>query len=50
MNTITTQDVRRPSLDHRTAMRLARTEYGRFADLLATLGPDDWTRPTDCPA
>jgi uncharacterized protein (TIGR03083 family) len=36
-------------LDRATAMRLAATEYGRFADLLRTLGPGDWTRPTDCP-
>jgi uncharacterized protein (TIGR03083 family) len=40
----------RPALDHRTAMRLARDEYRRMADTLAALSPDDWTRPTDCPA
>jgi uncharacterized protein (TIGR03083 family) len=40
---------RAPVLDRATAMRLAATEYGRFADLLRMLGPGDWTRPTDCP-
>ena len=37
-------------LDRETAMRLAATEYGRFASLLRTLAPGDWARPTDCPA
>jgi len=37
------------SLDHATAMRLAATEYARAADLLRSLSPDDWTKPTDCP-
>ena len=37
-------------LDRETAMHLAATEYGRFADLLRTLRPDDWTRPTECSA
>ncbi|TFV90735.1 maleylpyruvate isomerase family mycothiol-dependent enzyme [Blastococcus sp. CT_GayMR16] len=30
-------------------MQLAATEYGRFEELLRTLGPDDWARSTDCP-
>lgn len=30
-------------------MRLAATEYQRFADLLGTLGPGDWTASTECP-
>jgi uncharacterized protein (TIGR03083 family) len=30
-------------------MRLAATEYGRFAAQLSALSPDDWARPTDCP-
>ena len=42
-------DLVAPALDHRTAMRLAAAEYRRMADFLAALGPDDWTRPTDCP-
>jgi uncharacterized protein (TIGR03083 family) len=29
-------------------MQLAATEYGRFEDLLRSLEPDDWGRPTDC--
>lgn len=40
----------RPALDRRTAMRLARDEYRRMAETLAGLSPDDWSRPTDCPA
>lgn len=30
------------------AVRLAATEYGRFAAQLRGLDPDDWGRPTDC--
>jgi uncharacterized protein (TIGR03083 family) len=41
---------RRSTLDRPTALRLAATEYQRYLDLLQSLGPDDWTRPTDCPA
>ena len=37
-------------LDRATALRLAATEYGRYLDQLRSLGPDDWSRPTDCPA
>jgi len=40
---------RTPSLPREVAMRLAATEYQRFADLLRTLRPGDWTKPTDCP-
>src|SRR3712207_6113798 len=39
---------RRSLLDHATAVRLAATEYDRYADLLASLTVDDWTRPTCC--
>jgi uncharacterized protein (TIGR03083 family) len=28
---------------------LARTEYQRVADQLRSLGPEDWSKPTDCP-
>ena len=28
---------------------LARTEYGRVADQLRSLTPDDWTKSTECP-
>jgi uncharacterized protein (TIGR03083 family) len=41
---------RRPRLPRDTALRLAATEYDRFAVQLRTLGPEDWGRPTDCPA
>lgn len=37
-------------LDRPTAMRLAATEYERFAAQLAALDHDDWSRPTSCPA
>ncbi|HEX3394624.1 MAG TPA: maleylpyruvate isomerase family mycothiol-dependent enzyme [Acidimicrobiales bacterium] len=37
-----------PPIGHDEAMVLAATEYGRFGELLAGLGPDDWTRPTVC--
>jgi uncharacterized protein (TIGR03083 family) len=40
---------RRPALDHATAIRLAETEYRRFAGMLESLTPEDWTKPTDCP-
>lgn len=46
----TTAAPRRPRLDRDTAMRLAETEYARFLDLLRSLSPDDWARPTDCSA
>jgi uncharacterized protein (TIGR03083 family) len=39
----------RPGPDHDTAMRLAATEYDRFAEALAGLDESDWSRPTDCP-
>ena len=42
-------DLRRSQLDRSTAMRLAGTEYARFADSLEQLAPGDWTLPTDCP-
>ncbi|MFL6100501.1 MAG: maleylpyruvate isomerase family mycothiol-dependent enzyme [Actinomycetales bacterium] len=41
----------RPSaLPRDKAMRLAATEYQRFAAAVAELGPQDWARRTDCPA
>ncbi len=36
--------------DRETAMRLAATEYDRLADLFATLTPEEWRLPTECPA
>jgi uncharacterized protein (TIGR03083 family) len=40
---------RRPDLERRTAMRLAATEYARFAALLGSLADEDWAKPTECP-
>jgi uncharacterized protein (TIGR03083 family) len=37
------------TLDRSTLMRLAATEYDRFANMLATLSEHDWNQPTDCP-
>ena len=37
------------ALPRGTAMRLAATEYQRFADLLRSLCPGDWAKPTECP-
>ncbi len=39
----------RPQLRRPESMRLAATEYERFADVVAGLSHEDWTRPTDCP-
>jgi uncharacterized protein (TIGR03083 family) len=41
--------VRVAAISHDRAMRLAATEYQRFLDLLRSLEPADWTKPTDCP-
>jgi uncharacterized protein (TIGR03083 family) len=38
-----------PPIGRSEVEALARTEYARFADLLRSLDPDDWARPTDCP-
>lgn len=42
--------LRRPALDHSTAMKLAATEYQRCLRQWRGLGPDDWARPTECPS
>jgi uncharacterized protein (TIGR03083 family) len=39
---------RRSVLPRDVAMQLAATEYGRLLDLLADLGPEDWSLRTDC--
>jgi uncharacterized protein (TIGR03083 family) len=49
MTTTAPSEPRTATLRHDTAMRLAATEYQRFADLLRSLRPDDWAKPTDCP-
>lgn len=41
---------RQPALNRTVAMRLAAEEYDRVVAQLRDLGPEDWTRPTDCPA
>ena len=38
-----------PALPRDTAMRLAATEYQRFLDMLRSLAPGDWAKPTECP-
>lgn len=49
MSTTTSRGgIRRAQLPRPLAMQLAETEYARMADTVADLGPDDWTRPTDC--
>jgi uncharacterized protein (TIGR03083 family) len=55
MNTATTTtwpgaSVIQPAIERPTSMRLAETEYRRVSDAVDALRPDDWTRPTDCPA
>lgn len=42
------RDLRRPTLDRRTAMTLAADEYDRFAGAVAGLDAAAWTRPTAC--
>lgn len=36
------------AFDRETAAHLASTEYGRVADLLEPLTPEQWSAPTDC--
>src|SRR5438477_7056168 len=38
------EDIR--PISHAEGMRLAETEYQRFADAIGKLGPDDWGRQT----
>lgn len=40
---------RKPMLARPVAMRLAATEYQRVVDLLRSLRPEDWAKPTECP-
>jgi len=40
---------RRPALDRDVTVELARVENSRFVDLVASLEPEHWTLPTDCP-
>ena len=47
--TVSRATPRRSAVPRAEAMRLAATEYRRFATAVAELGPQDWARPTDCP-
>ncbi|MGY6501475.1 MAG: maleylpyruvate isomerase family mycothiol-dependent enzyme [Acidimicrobiales bacterium] len=47
MTTTDVADV--PPFTRDEAHTLALTEYTRMVEQLRSLGPDDWTRPTDCP-
>lgn len=49
-DTLPTPGRRRPALDRATAMQLAEVEYQRYLAQLQSLGPEDWARPTACPA
>jgi uncharacterized protein (TIGR03083 family) len=49
MNQATISDVTMvPRITHDEAMRIATVENTKFATLLRSFEPDDWTRPTDC--
>ena len=45
-STTRVQDI--PPLSRAEAMALAAAEYDRFLDLLRSLTPDEWRRPTEC--
>ncbi len=47
---IVPDQLRYSCLAREVAMELAAAEYERFADAVAGLGADDWSRPTRCPA
>jgi uncharacterized protein (TIGR03083 family) len=38
-----------PPIGRSEALELATTEHARLVDLLRSLDPEDWSRPTDCP-
>lgn len=48
--TAETAGPRRSTLDRAVAMRLAATEYQRYAEVLRGLSDADWDAKTDCPA
>ena len=49
--TMTAVDVRAvPPIEHAEAKGLAEEEYRRFAELLATVRPEQRAHPTDCTA
>jgi uncharacterized protein (TIGR03083 family) len=49
MNQATVHDVTTiPRITHDEAMRIAKVENSKFAALLRSFEPGDWTKPTDC--
>jgi uncharacterized protein (TIGR03083 family) len=50
MTTTTTRIQDIPPLSRSEAMDLAGAEYNRFLDLLRSLRPEEWRRPTECEA
>jgi uncharacterized protein (TIGR03083 family) len=46
----TRSTARASGLDRGVATRLAATEYDRVVAVLSTLKPNQWSKPTDCPA
>jgi len=49
MNQATIRDVTRvPRITHDEAMRIAKVENSKFAGLLRSFEPGDWTKSTDC--
>ena len=49
MNQATVRDVTTvPRITHDEAMRIAAVENSKFAGLLRSFEPGDWTKPTDC--
>ncbi|HEX3900036.1 MAG TPA: maleylpyruvate isomerase family mycothiol-dependent enzyme [Mycobacteriales bacterium] len=48
--TVTTTSNDMSRLGHLASMAVAAVEYRRFADLIRSLSPTDWSRPTDCTA
>jgi len=50
MTTVSTPVQEIPTLGRSEAALLAAAENSRFVALVESLDPDDWTKPTDCPA
>jgi uncharacterized protein (TIGR03083 family) len=50
MTTVSTPVQEIPTLGRSEAALLAAAENDRFVALVESLEPDDWTKPTDCPA
>jgi uncharacterized protein (TIGR03083 family) len=50
MSTVVTPLEQVPALGRAEAAVRAAAEYERFVALVSSLDPDDWAKPTDCPA